>query len=205
MKYYILDNKAEPIFPQIGCINQNEAFKINDEKKLDYAPKLNFKLEKRAKATDILSQAEISALGLIINEKVKNIFNQFQLIEHQLFPITLQNTNDTYYWFHPIADLEKIDWIDYSQSTFYRSEFGFHEEDLLFESYSEYLKKNKAINDMSTISIEKIKLNENFNSKEYDLFILPFLSRDIFISENLKIELEKINISGIEIKEALIS
>lgn len=205
MKYYILDIKPEPVFPQIGCINQNEAFKINNEKKLDYSPKLSFKLEKGAKTTDILSQAEISALGLIINEKVKNIFNHFQLIEHQLFPITLQNISATYYWLHLIADLEKIDWIDYSQSTFYRNEFGFREENLSFSSYDDFAKKRTEINNMSNIKIENIKLNKNFKNKNFDLFTLPFLSSDIYISQKLKIELEKNKISGIEIEEALIS
>lgn len=205
MKYYVLDVNPEPIFPQVDNLEKTDVYQLITGQSPKELPLLNYKLEKGAQATDILSQAEISALGLIINEKVKIIFERFNIVEHQLFPISLQSITDSYYWLHLITDLEKINWLDYSHSTFYRNEFGFREEDLLFNSYEDYTIKNKEINDMSTISIEKIKLNKNFDSKNYDLFILPFLSRDIYISESLKIALEKTNISGIEIKEALIS
>ena len=205
MKYYILDINPEPIFPQVDNIEKIDVYQLITGRLPKELPLLNYKLENGVKATDILSQAEITATGLILNEKVKSIFKEFEFIKHRLFPISLQNITDTYYWFHLITDLAEIDWLDYSQSTFYRNEFGFREEDLSFNSYKNYLSKKKEINDMSTISIEKIKLNENFDSKKYDLFILPFLSGAIYISERLKAELEKKEISGIEIKEAIIS
>lgn len=204
VEFFTLDINPEPIFPQIDCLDQAEAKKIQSENTLAFFPELNFRIQNGASITDVFSQADIISLGLIINETVYKILNSFRLINHQIIEVSIKDVDKNYFWFHLIASIDDIDWLDYSKSTFYRNEFGFREEYIILNSYEDYLLKNKEINDMSTISMEKIKLNERFQLYNYDLFILPFLSQSIFISKKLKERLEMANISGIKIRKSLI-
>lgn len=204
MNYYTLNIQPQPIFPQVQCLSQEDARRLRPGKFPDFTPKLTFSFTKGAKPTDILSQASISAQGILINEKTKYLLLNFKLIEHSIFVANVVRSEIKYYWMHFIDSLERINWLDYSNSTFYTTEFGFREDNIELKSYDDFKRKSKEISDMGTIEIEKIRLNSQFNYNT-DLFIIPNLTKDIFISARLKEALELSKITGIIIEDAHIS
>lgn len=202
MKYYILDNKAEPVYPQVQCVTLEDAHKFKHGEFPNFIPNLVFRLELRAKFTDILSDASISASGLLINEKAKNIFEKFNLIDHKYFPVTIQGTDDNYYWMQIVSPIQNMKWIDFPNSEFYVTDAGFREDNISLNSFDDYLNKKKKQGVIWGVGIDKILFNKNFN-QNLDLYTLPKLDINIYISNNLKKALEDAEITGIEFKKAL--
>lgn len=161
----------------------------------DFEPDLVFELEKKAKLTDIVSTSNISAKGLLMNEKTKNIFEQCNLGQHKFYPATViyKNEKHQYFWLH-ILNL-RIEDINLKESKFYKSEFGFDKLGYLsFNGYEEAFRIARETD--CFIRPEKIIMNKNY----INIFYLP-ISNSIYISNNLKTILDKNNINGMEIKQ----
>lgn len=207
--FYILDNRTDnevgSVYPQIDIINYSDAHKIEFDEFVSIPP-LHAKLVKKAKLTDVLSQATISSYGILINEKVRNIFQQFNIIPHKYYPIYVQTDNDvfTYFWIQ-VFDDSIVNSIDYKNSNFYwKNPLREGRVDLI--SYNDYLIK-KEINKKNIswmVGADKFVLNNSFN-KDLDLFAFSCFTTNLFISERLKESLIKNRITGIDIIEAAIS
>lgn len=203
--YYTIKNatgkEVGNTFPQVSCLTQTEAHQLHS----DEFPKSNlnlvFELKKKATLTDVLSQATISADGLLVSEKFKDILNSFSLITHRIYPVTIntKKASLTYFWVHLSDTLKK--YINYDASVFYWTEFECQQDMLKIKSFDDYLKK-KQKHDMNwSVDIEEIALNSNFENN-IDLFIFNPFDYTIYISEALKKSISENNITGLDIIEA---
>lgn len=210
--YYHLNTRTDKevggIFPQANCLTLGHAHSIKFSKFAEIALNLKFELAKRSKVTDIISQSAISADGFIISERVKNILQEFNIIQHKYYEVIIQDAlkriPENYYWLHTVPKKEFLNWIDYAKSKFYRTKYTFRNEDIEISSVNDYYNFYKN-NDRLIWGIEadEIKLNENFD-KSLDMFIFPDFSFRMTISQKLKDAFIQEKISGIEITEAAI-
>jgi hypothetical protein len=204
--YYTLENRTDKevgsVFPQASCLSQMDAHRLSNDEFPAFTPTLNFELVKKAKLTDVLSQAAISAQGLLINEQFKKLLEEFNLMQHKFYAATVKTKKgDTqYYWMH-LSDRDLINCIDYKASKFFRTEYGYREENIELTSFDDYKSKKAKFGKMGTIQSDFIKLNDKF-PKNLDCFILPLFDAHLYLSESLTTAVRGENITGIEIKEA---
>lgn len=207
MPYYILDTPAESketgsVYPQVAFDKIKEAFKFRHNVYPHSEPMLSATLEKGAKLTDVLSQASIAGHGLLINDKVKNILADFTIMNHRFYDCPVKDRNGdihSYYWM-ALAQPDLIEWIDFSNSSFYTVEAGFREYDIGLASYQDYLQKKENLpNTNWWIESENIKIGKVI---DYGLFAFPHLLHNILISEKLNLSFIEKKITGIKTEEA---
>lgn len=203
--YYRVENRTDRtvgnVASQILFDDIKEASRIS----LDFVdvPVLRAKLDRRAKVTDVMSAGTISATGLLVNKKVREIFNQHNLMSHKYYPVEIEAKGDIlhYDFFQPFDEMNYNNYIDFEKTLF--KWFSFTEEientPVKLKSYKEYLDKRHTQGVCNTIAIENLVLTNKF-SKDLDVFTFsPIMGvDDFFISERLKNALEANNVSGIE-------
>lgn len=210
MEYFKITNKTNKevgnIFPQIdfNCLDEVAKFSYNKFPSIE--PNLSATLEKRAKLTDVLSQASILGHGVLINEEVKKICESYNLMKNLVYDCPVKNKRGKifeYYWLS-FSEPELIEFIDFTNSEFVITKGGFPKEKVYFSSYKDYLKKRQELPSVvwsfSAISIKLLK-----GMPKYDFFVFPALYVKPLISEDLKSELVKKKITGLEFTLAPIS
>lgn len=212
MQYYKISPAAGTketgqAFPQLDDINPeydfyapDSVYKINAFKIPDFIPNLDyFILNPKAKLTDVLSQAAISAYGLMVSKKFKNLLSEFNIQEHRFYKAKIKTKNDfiTYYWMH-LGETNILNEIDYSKSSFYIKK-GLKRIPLTISSYKDYQEKRKNADTLSVIKTEQLYLQK----QEHDLFIVPFLDGNIYISNELYNKIIS-QISGISIDTSIL-
>jgi len=193
-----------PTYPQAECLTLGDAhsIKFNEFANPDNL-ELEYKLASKSKLTDILSQAAISANGLLVNQKVKDILARFNLMQHRYYPVTVYIKKSTaqYYWLH-LVDNSLITFVDFPNSQFYTTKFGYKEEDIILDSYQDYLTKLDGLGFMGGIGSDSIKLNDNFDTNT-DLFIISEFDSRPYFSKKLWNFIQSENITGASIDTAL--
>ncbi len=136
MKYYLLSHSAVKKivgdFPQTvstEVIDVNNEFEPTSRANLTnkhfptVQPNLEFELSNKAKLTDVISASNIEARGLLVNEKVKTILEQFNILNHKFYPgsVTVKGKKTPYYWLHIVNN--SLEGIDFEKSKF--MEIGF--------------------------------------------------------------------------------
>jgi hypothetical protein len=175
------DDSVGFVFPQVGCLNQELAHSITHDEFNNFDRELLFQLEPKAKLTDVLSDASISAYGLLVNEKVRNILAEFTLMRHSYYKCIVRDSHGkthNYSWLH-LADNSLLNKIDYRNSKFYTLEYGFREHDIELSSYEDYKIQRKKLGSMWGIGSDCLKLNREFDF--IDLFRVPLLGNNIII------------------------
>ncbi len=179
MKFYLLENstrrKEIGYYPQCCCVpdgcntgmydKPNSITNLKNSYFPDFEPEIIVQLEKKAKLTDIVSHLNFLCRGLFINEKVKNILEQFNLPDHKFYPGSLiyQDQKLSYFWFHLVK--KDLQGINFSESEF-RTGFSpndLDDEILDINSYDDYIKVEK-INHHLHIWCSKNKLEEKYNN-----------------------------------------
>ena len=209
MKYYRMCYSTSKdigrTFPQLHCLTQNYAHQLSSWKFPSFTPKLEFELNKTANLTEVLSNAAISANGFLINSKVKDILNLFNLMNHKYYDarIKIPKSGQTlnYYWLHlsqPLLTLQ----LDYDKSVFYETEWTFRKELIQLKSFDHYKElKSKDKEAKFGVKLDQIYVSRKYD-KSLDLFsFLPF-ANDAFISKRLKERLENNNITGLQFMDA---
>lgn len=189
-------------FPQVSCLTLDEAHNISFDGFTTPEPNLAFKLGSRAKLTDVLSQAAISAHGLLISRSFKKLLSSFSIMEHKFYPVTIEigKEKELYFWMHLVDGTFKNK-IDYSASTFYWTKSTFRKGSIRLSSYGDYVQRKKENGLLWGVEIDKIVLGSEIN-KTLDLIgSLPF-DMGIYVSEKLKTAIIDNGITGVEIKEA---
>lgn len=217
MKYYILSysTKEEEIgtsdFPQCEQIaykilkEPNSVVNLNNENFPPFIPNLSLKLKEDAILTDAISPSNISAIGFIINNKIKNIFSEFNLLEHKYYNATVmdsKNTQHNYFWLHFKENRELFfKNIDYNKSHFHVTDLAFNKiEDIEIMSYNNYLENQKKLT-FKYISASKLYLKEELVKRNYDLFYIRYLFLKPLISERLVQLLKLNNVTGLNIEK----
>jgi hypothetical protein len=219
--YYILSNETDKKiigkqYPQckgmpsgLGLTSnwfeqKNSMTKLSNNEVPDFTPDLIFELESDAILTDVISPSNISAKGLLINSRTKQLFDKYEIMDHKYFHATVyfKKTKLDYYWLHFIdIDGLMLKDIDYNLSSFFIADIVFSKiEDIDIQSYEDYLSEKMNLS-MQYIRAEKLIFKPMTKSKECDLFYLDQLASKFFISKALKNDIEVNNISGLLIKE----
>ena len=133
------------------------------------APNLNgLQLSPKAKLTDILGCIFITR-GLIINKRVKEILDNFNLPKHQFYPIVLHKGKKKmtdFFWFYYIFNIENH--IDFEKSLFYETTVSLRSDlkmpvqikNIDDYRYQTQIIKNKPFNRM--LGQSRHKLQEEF-------------------------------------------
>lgn len=174
---------------------------------------LDMVFEKKAAITDVIS-VSISADGLMISQKMKEILEKFNLGDHRFYPAKILDTKKnqiyTYYWLHFIFNEAKQDYIDYPNSKFVVEEML--EGEIIrqflisFNSQKEYTKYCRKCHDnwaklpestpFTEVKIKYLKLK----NRTPDIIGFGRVDGDLYCTKKLRLELEKNNITGITFK-----
>lgn len=208
MEWFIIENSKEDDigkeYPQTEFMRPgydlhkpNSVWNIPNAKFPDFEPDLDyFILHKKAKLTDVISTGFISAAGFLINDKVKAIFEQFNLPDHKYYPAKVMHKNAlyvNYFWLHFGEDNSNL--IDFNNSQFELLELGFPEEaqPLSINNVQE-LEKIWKSNNIKTIKPLKIILLKT----NLDFFYFKYFWREFRINTNIYNSLISEKISGLE-------
>lgn len=202
------DAKMIGCFPQVDCLTQFHAHQFKYDRFPDFDPQLSFELEKKAKLTDVLSQASVSANGLLVNEKTKAILEKYTMSEHRFFPASVMDKkgkiHSEYYWLHLVAREAYFDWIDFPKSKFLLEKGIGNFEEIQINSKEDYDLKVREADNMEILAdivADKIVFTPAFN-ENLSVFVLPKIDIHVFITSELKEALVNNSISGIEFSDA---
>lgn len=215
MKYYSIsksgDEKVVGVYPQCKGIPEGMTYKFYDSpesfSELDNetlpSSEVQFlwELENKAIQTDVISPSNLSADGLLISERFRNLLLEFNLGESKIFEATviIDGTVHKYFWLHCFEKDPKTK-IDFKKSQFHVCGLSFkHEYDIEINSRKEYEDEFSKLG-LKHIFAKKLVLNK---FEEMDLLYLPLISaRSILFSEKLIEAIEMNYISGMNFKEA---
>ena len=212
MKYYLLSNSAKKkevgIYPQTtGLVDgyiefaDNSMVNLNSDEFPNFIPDLRFELDEKAIITDVIRPSNLDyAKGLMMNEKAKRVFEEFNLITHQFYEASIKSSNNqlTYYWLHTLPPTLEI--VDFANTTFLEVLPTQQKVQRIFKTYDEYEKygDNDLPNDLE---IEKLTLIHSFNSKRLDLFCLPSFFTGFLISQLLYEKINNMQLTGLWIEQ----
>ena len=161
----------------------------------NFEPDIRFKLAKGAKLCDVMGQATISAHGLLISEKAKEVFSEINIAPHKFYPSYIEDHNGyihNYYWMHLVwEDMTKF--IAYQNSSFYKRKFSNNLGELCIDSDQQFWAVKEELGSRYMIGINRIQLKKGI---DFHLFPFPY-SSDILIADSA---VNKVNsLSGLDI------
>jgi hypothetical protein len=208
VKYYLIKNDLETKVvgrkhPQLECNTLGYAHAIPSYGPCKMRFNLSFNLVKGAKLTDVLKTLAISASGFVISERLKMLLESYKLERHELIPVEIINRDQIHnYYFLHFYGLDMVNCLDYQQSIFRITKWGFRDLGLKnfdsYESYQAYIKENDEDDSLMT-PLEHVVLKEEF--KDLDFFSVPQFYHEMFVSERLKQCLEDNHITGFSFEE----
>ena len=130
MKYYRLENSVNTKETGRNAIQltfadkktMDSCWSLVDEEFPNFKPDLRFDLEKGSKLTDLVSSG-VDVPGFMINERVKNIFEQCKLPEHRYYEASVKDHKGVvhpYYYLHIMPNDYSI--IDFDKTIFKKTE-----------------------------------------------------------------------------------
>ena len=194
----LIDNKHK--YPQVECLTPFTAQLLSPWHKFGEAPKLEFKLQKGAKLSDLLSTTSGPACDLLISPKFFDVLSQFRMLDYQDFEsiILLKDEKIIYNWLHFYGP-NIIEYINFKDSAFIETEWTFPKCPIEIKSFEHYLSlKEKDSSGAFGVGIDKIVFKEHFNMDLF--FIFPFDST-IYMSERMAINIIAENLSGIYLEK----
>jgi len=212
MQWYCIspstDEKIIGTFPQTDGMGPgydlkgaNSVWNIPNLRKPAFKPDFDcFRIDKKAKLTDVISTTIINACGFIVNDKVKNIFDKFKLPPHIYYPVKMLYKKEmitNYYWLHFTVD-NSID-IDFKNSTFELTHpLPFFRTDSIILEGKELsiLTANKLANPNYKFFPKKIKLQGVHN---IDFMVFDFLYEKFYIDDTIFKALDHNSITGLKI------
>lgn len=199
------------VFPQtVGLFPGYDEYAPNSMTRLTNAefpvipPDLRFVLDPKTWLTDVISVGNISASGLLVNGRLKEVLEEYKIPNHEFYEADVHDTHSVYryFWLHIVPDDEE--WIDFSRSRFAVYELPLSRIDKLRDVAC----KNRAemifhLENTYGFSPEEIFLTEAFAAERYDVFLVRRIGLEapLLISERLKIRLEDEGVTGLEIRE----
>ncbi|MEZ4922160.1 MAG: hypothetical protein R2780_03225 [Crocinitomicaceae bacterium] len=168
--------------PDYNFNTENSIHRLNHHEFPDFEPNFTFHLSEGARVCDLMGQATISASGLLISERLKNLLVEFNIAPHKLFPINIvgNGTSYNYYWLH-IVWKEIEDLIDYNQSKFFKKRGPRNLGELKIKSRDDYWHQKKELGSRFLIGFEKIKF---LRVPNFDVWVMPFRG-DIICNEEV--------------------
>lgn len=188
---------------QLICSLHHSRFLDNNSYPESNDLNLNFRLEEKTKKTNFLSNSSISALGFVIDEKVKNLLSSMDLTEHRLYntPVLIEEKEDnSFSWLHFKEDQNSIlNNVDWNKSTFIKKNILLEEKNIRISSAEEFLRLSSE-DHMISYEPEKLFFIDPSVLKN-DMFILDGLYYGVIVSEKLKEKFEQEKITGVSFSE----
>jgi len=182
-------------YPQTDYINLGIAHSLKFHE-LSSAPIKFEKIElyKSSKLTDNISTAAISAHAFILSKRAIEVFKQFNLGEHKIYPATIFHNRiaNEYGVLHFTNDLQVE--LDFQNSSFYVANIlGSYEFDISIDNKEDYEKKRMLVKNAEYPGTEKwwyvrLKYGVFINGKETrtpDIFTIFSSSENPYISAQL--------------------
>jgi hypothetical protein len=163
-------------------------------------------LNKNVLMTDFIdtSSKSVFELGhhdIVISDSAKKIFEKYSKNLFQFYKIQIIHSlkNECTYWImHSINN--GYEFVDFEKSTIVKTEFGYKDLEIInVNSYQEFKKLVNYLQFPISIRIKKIVLKENLNLDIFSIMELIKFS-PILLSEELKYEIEKNNLSGCKLE-----
>jgi hypothetical protein len=216
MPFYSIKTTSErkiigPEYPQIQTMDGNihrdaedSVYNVFCDTFPHFEPNLDhFVLHEKALLTDIVSAAMISC-GLVVNQKVKMILEDYRLPPHKFYPAVIKHKGSfhkNYFWFYFISDI--FNYIDYKETKFIITDmFDNKIEDCNnINSASSLRSLKNDLPDDKNVDSELIRLDSK-TSLPFDLFKITFGNYRTFITEKLKEAFTENSITGINIVPA---
>ncbi len=200
--FYAIDNRTDKevgnVYPQVSCVSQALAHQLCADTFHDGVRELRFELQSGAKCTDVLSQAAISASGLLVSARTQDLLAVHSLMRHRWISCAVKTRSASlpYYWLH-LVDMSLLETIDFPASRFYRTEYGFREHDVCLSSFADYEAAKRQFGNMGTIESDYLSLSDHLRD-HYDLLALPLFDSRIYVSEKLRDVLAENKITGVQ-------
>jgi hypothetical protein len=203
--YYILKPAVDTeetghVFPAVESYDgydfnaPNSVHKLNFREFPGFVPDLRFKLAKGAKLCDMMGQATINAHGFLISERLKAVFEQFNIIPHRYYPAKVEdhkgNFHD-YFWMHLVWE-EGKDFVNYNDSVFFKRKFSNNLGYINLSSDKDFWDKKEELGSRYMIGIELLKFKVK---PSFQLIVIPYKT-DIVVDELMKNAIS--NYSGID-------
>lgn len=171
---------------------------LNNNEFPNLQPDLIFDLDEKAELSDVISPSMISAKGLLLNQKVKDILEDFNLMSHKYYPATVrEKSNDyQYYWLHIVKP--DLLGINFKESEFEITNLiNMPEANIKINSWDHFMKRKMSL-PMKHINAKKLVIEFELQK---DLIFFPYIYSYMFISEDLALELASQKVTGLEITE----
>lgn len=212
-KYYKIENQIDTeevglnISSQTdGLVGQNtfnskNSYSIFSHHNLpdEFNPTETIKLANSAKQTDFISTGLISGNGFIVSAKLKNILEQFKIVDHKFYEIPIEHRQkkvEGYYWLHMFNPEQ--DYVDFDNSIFQVRKFSkVLKDDLKFNSIEEYWEERKNYKSGQLFRLKELKLKEN----NYDILYVGVGGTMKLVSEELVNKLIDMKITGYKVSE----
>jgi hypothetical protein len=139
----------------------NSMTKLNNKEFPKENPELIWQMEPTSILTDVVRPGNITAKGLLCNNKVREILESHNLCEHRFYPATLihEGKELKYQWFHPIE--QDLDIIDFEKSEFALTDFAFYIKKILkIKNVEDFIQeKSKKFDDYFFMIVKPIFFN----------------------------------------------
>ena len=117
-------------------------------------------LHKNAKITDVLSNFQTNSSGLMVSKRLKEILDNFKLMEHKYYPVKIKGNNEIYYWLH-LSDMQLSYNLDYNHSSFYQTKYNSIQGEIILSSFNEYEILKKKFGSSFGVRLKETTLNED--------------------------------------------
>lgn len=171
-------------------------------KPVDVPVTFTFRLNKRSPLTDVLSQSFIAGKGLLISNRFSELLNKLTLKNVEQIKAVVKDVKGKehqYFYIHPTVDFLRS--IDYQRTRF-----------MVRDNITQNILSNFKVGNFKDLydRVMKLTIDKVVSPSELlyvkdswcfesDIIITNVLGTKIFVSRELKNELEKENISGIDI------
>lgn len=165
---------------------------------------IELELDPKTNPTDFISQSWIGSIGLLLSQKAFEFLLGFKLQpEMEIYKTIIHHKGETfdYVWLNPMYDCD-ID-IDFEKTLFYLYDFLEESKNpIVITDARDLNKKSMDYNPIPIIKTDNLVL-KNKSITDFDLLFMSIGSINLRVSEKLKNELEKSNLTAFEFNAAL--
>jgi len=165
-------------------------------------PDLRFELSPEAVLTNVVSPSNINASGLLVDREVRDILEEFHVMNHAFYEASLAANGIPYkyYWLHMVPpDHSGIDFSRSTFATFMMPLFRFGKKDVV--KCRDEAEMHEHIDKDDRFGFDVLYLTSDFMKQQYDLFRFPRIgtSPPLIASDRLCDELTGRGITGLKI------
>lgn len=168
-------------------------------KYVQFVPDLgSIKVSAKAKLTDIISCSMGPGNDLIVSPRMCELLTEYKTSEIQIFDcvLTKKDVKYKYYWLHFIYSLEKK--VDYKRSILNHVDPELRSAASEISSFDQFDDFYNTRDEYGLVYSSKLTLKSN----KLDFFLVGRMDQKIYLSERLKNEIQKCELTGIEFEIA---